>query len=178
MDKDTALELYKVFRSERNGNFVLHQDALEHYLTFTVAILGATIAGALGIRGMGWTGTVVLLGPILNVVVCLLAVRMCDRYYLGALEKIAILAKLESVLGLRDRLDLTSGSREDAGMFTEDRYFLPERWIKGTRHATTTEEFVRQHLNVGVNRIAKQTFHFLILVNVLLGAVIVIVALL
>ena len=175
MEKDSALEIYKLFRGERYQSLENHRETLQNYLAFAVAVLGATIVGVLQIRDIGCIGAVILVGPILNVSVCTLAIRMCDRFYLGFLERIGITAKLESVLGLRDPVDLTGEGQDKAHVFPEDRYLLPERWIKGTQYATT-EEFIQQHLNAGVNRPAKQTFQLLIVVNVLLGVAIVLAA--
>lgn len=172
MKEDFALELYKLYRGEQHNNFEHHRETIQNYLAFAVAVLGATVVGVLQIKDVGWVGIAVLVGPILNVSVCVLAIGMCDRSFLGVLERIAITAKLEAALGLRDRVDLTGEGQDDVVVFPADKYLLPERWIKGTQHATT-EEFIQQHMNTGMNRLAKRTFYSLIAVNVLLGVAIV-----
>ena len=176
MEENSAFEMYKLFRREQHENFEHHRETLQNYLAFVVAVLGATIVGILELRGPGGIGVVVLAGPILNVFVCRLAIRMCDRFYLAALERIAISAKLESALGLRDPIDLTSEGGH-ADVLFRDKYLLPERWIEGTQYATS-EEFIQQHLNAGVNRLARQTFHLVIVVNVILGVAVVVATLL
>ena len=101
-----------------------------------------------------------------------MAIRICDRFYRGFLERIGIAAKLESVLGLRDPVDRTGEGQDKAHVFPEDRYLLPERWIKAGQYATT-EKFIQEKMGAGVNRPARLTFYSLILVNVFLGVAIV-----
>jgi hypothetical protein len=176
MEQNMALSLYVLFRGEVYESTKLHRESLQNYLAFAATLLGATIAGSLVVRGIGWMGMIVLVGPVINVVVCMLAIRTCDRFYLGALERITILAKLESLLGILDYKP-ASVDHSKTPAFFRDRYLLPERWIWGEKYATA-DEFIKQKLNAGVNRLAKQTFGLLIAVNVLLGLALMLVALL
>jgi hypothetical protein len=175
MDKELAYELYGLYRGEMVELFKIHREGLQHYLAFATAILGATIVGILQIQGMGWIGAVIAAGPILNVFVCVLAIRMCNRFYLGALERIAITAKLESVLGLQKRAKAANTDQDNTTEFPKDEYFLPERWLTGRKY-DTSEEFVQQGLKKGVNRVARWTFYLLIAVNVLLGIAVIFIA--
>jgi len=172
MEKEIAYSLYELFRNERYKSFELHRNTIQNYLAFSVTILGATIVGVLEIRNVGWIGVAVVLGPILNVLVCTLAIWTCDRFYLGALEKISIIVKLELLLGLQEQVELTNLDQKGATVFPGDKYFLPERWVKGTQHKTSAE-FIEENMNAGVNRLAKRTFQILIAVNLLLCIIIV-----
>ena len=163
--------MYKLFRVEMIEIFKLHRESLQNYLAFVAVILGATIAGTLQISSIGWIGVIVILGPILNVFVCLLAIRMCNRFYLGILERITISAKLESILGIEE-YKLTEVNQGNKTSFFKDIYILPERWMRG-RQCDTAEEFIQQRLNAGVNRLAKLIFLSMIVVNILLVIVII-----
>jgi hypothetical protein len=176
MEEDSAFEIYKLFRGEFFQAIENHRETLQNYLAFAAAVLGATIVGFLQIRDIGYIGAIILTGPILNVSLCTLAIRICDRFYLAFLERVAIIAKLDSALGFLDPVDLTDEGQDKAHVFPEDRYLLPERWIKAGQQYATAEEFIQQHLNAGVNRLARQTFQLLIVVNILLGVAIVLVA--
>src|SRR5882724_4402562 len=100
LDKNTTFQMYQMFRSEVYGQLNLHRETLQNYLAFSVAILGATIGGTLQLSQVGWKGAIVLLiGSILDIFVCMIAIRMCERFYLGALERVTITAKLETILG-------------------------------------------------------------------------------
>jgi|YNPNPStandDraft_1061719.scaffolds.fasta_scaffold59469_2 hypothetical protein len=172
MDKALAYNLYELFRKEMGECFRIHQESLQHYLAFASAILGATILGILQIQGWGWAGLVILSGPILNSFICVLGIRMCNRFYLGALERIALTAKLEQVLGLQE--PILTPDRSDNIAFPGDGHFLPERWLAGRKYSTTTE-FVKRNMKSGVNRLATWTFRALIAVNILLGVAIIVV---
>jgi hypothetical protein len=117
MEKEIFYRMYELFRNERYKSFELHRNTLQNYLAFSVTILGATIVGVLKISNVGWIGIAIVLGPILNVLVCTLAIRMCNRFYLGALEKIVIITKLESLLRLQEQVDLTSADQKGAKVF-------------------------------------------------------------
>jgi hypothetical protein len=169
MDKDDILELYKLFRNELHISIDLHRKHLQHYLTFITAVLGATIAGFYQV-GLGWLTMILVIGPVINIFMCMLAIRMCDRFYEGMLEDITITAKLEDLIGLLN----PRGNNET--VFPNDRFIVPERWLKGREFATSAE-FVEKNMDRGVNEIAKRIFYVLILVNAILGITFVILSL-
>ncbi|MCP4661246.1 MAG: hypothetical protein GY856_38065 [bacterium] len=163
MDKETAFELYKLFRGEMRGSFELHRAALQHYLTFSVAVLAATIAGALRLEEVPWLGVVLVVVPILNIFICMTAISVCGRYFNGAMERITIVAKLEKILGLHGSVGGTPLG------FEQDDYLLPERWLEITARFQSSKDFVDSWLNLGVNKLARRSFFFLILLNALLA---------
>ena len=168
MDKNTAFEMYKMFRGEMYGHLNLHRETLQNYLAFSVAVLGATIGGYLQLGQAAWIGTIILFaGSILNIFVCVIAIRMCDRFYLGVLERVAIMAKIESILGLTNSRTKKS-NQEKTMLLPKDKYLLPQRWVMGADLAST-EEFIEKYQNAGVNHLAKTTFRVLIVLNVFLG---------
>ncbi len=96
----------------------------------------------------------------------MIAIRMCDRFYLGVLERVATVAKLEQSLGLFDsRTKKTSVNKVVS--LSKDKYLLPQRWLLGTDFSTT-EEFIKKYQNAGVNHLAKTTFRILIGLDILL----------
>ena len=160
--------MYKMFRGEMYGEINLHRETLQNYLAFSVAVLGATIGGYLQLGQASWAGAIILFaGSILNMFVCRIAIRMCDRFYLGLLERITIIAKLEPLLGLTDSRTKKTKQSEVISL-AEDKYLLPRSWILGSK-LTTTEEFIKKYQNSGVNYLAKSTFRILIVLNILLG---------
>lgn len=170
MIEENVYNMYELFRGEWVKLFELHRGAFQDYLTFVVAVMGATIAGLIQVGNNNWLGIVLVLGPVLNVILCVLAIRMCNRFYLGALEKVIVMSKLESMLGIQGQIDSNDASRGQAIVFPKDRHFFPERWIKGSQY-DTSEEFINRHLNTGVNHLVKRTFQLLIGINIILGVV-------
>ena len=99
--------------------------------------------------------------------ICVLAIRLCVRFYEGMLEDITITAKLEDLIGL-------SKPRDNKGtVFPKDKYILPERWLKG-RDFATSAKFVEKNMGRGVNDIARKTFYVLLGINTFLGIMIIV----
>ena len=166
MESDDILELYKLFRNHLHVSIDLHRQHLQHYLTFITAILGATLVGFFQVS-LGWLSMIFVIGPVINIFTCVLAIKMCDRFYEGMLESITITAKLEDLIGL------SKPRNNKETVFPKDKYILPERWLKG-RNFATSAEFVEKNMDRGVNDIARITFYMLLVVNILFGFMIVI----
>jgi hypothetical protein len=174
MYKTLALELYKLFRGEMLECFALHRTALQNYLAFAAAIGAASIAGLIQSHDSGLVAGVVVCGPLLNICICIIGVRTCNRFYLGALERIAIVTKLEHILQFdlrRTRTDQEQGS--EGPPLPGDDYILPVRWRKVVAECTTTDEFVHASMPSGVNLLARRTFEFVIAMNVALAVAVV-----
>src|SRR3972149_2719731 len=158
--------MYKMFRGEMYSEIKLHRETLQNYLAFSTAVLSATIGGYFQLGPASWAGTAILsAGSVMNLIVCTIGIRMCDRFYLGLLERIAIVAKLESVLGLTDNRPKRSKQSEVMAL-AGDKYLLPQWWVLDPE-LTTTEEFIKRHRNSGINRLAKSTFRILIVVPII-----------
>lgn len=175
MEKETAYDMYKLFRNEMYESVKLHQQSLQNYLALSSAILGVTIAGVLQVKGDKWVGLVIILAPVLNIFVCKLAMQMCDRFYLGALERIPVISKLEVSLGLWGRVDLEESDQQRRVLFPKDASLVPERWVRDS-HYETSGEFTQKAMNAGTNKFARQTFQTLIGINCLLGIAVIFIA--
>lgn len=164
MDKNTALELYTFFRQENSLWLGSHREHSQQYFTLVIAILGASIAAtsqfvSLPPLLMG----IVIIGSLINLFLCKIAITMCDRSYQAYLECISIQSKLEPIIGLTETRK-QSTTDQPFPQFSKDEYFLPERWLK-SRHFATAELFVKQGLDLGANKIIRQTFRALAITN-------------
>jgi hypothetical protein len=170
VENDRTLELYKIYRGELMENLNLHRATIEHYLTFTVAVLGAIVAGSTTLQQLPWLALVLALAAVLNCYVCVIATRMCDRYYTGILDRIAIVAKLESCLHLSDPLAWKAmADHSTATPFPGDVTLVPRRWIEGVAEFGTSADFVAHGMRAGVNLLAKRTFMLVVVINLLLA---------
>jgi len=171
MNNDKILELYKHYRSETMETYRLHRIAIEHYITFVVAILGVTIAGIIQFgNNNGWLNNILLCGPAINILICVVAIGMCKCSYRGALERVTIFLKLEEILKIRNISDITD--TETLNSFREDKNLLPLRWIKSAQNFATAEEFVKSNINSGTNFYATLTFVLIIFINIFLAVII------
>ncbi len=83
------------------------------------------------------------------------------------MERVTIIAKLESILGIRDYKQAIT-DKDNVVAFPEDKYLLPRRWMDD-QQSCTAEEFIKKQMNAdGVHRWAKRTFYLMIVVNSLL----------
>lgn len=161
MTDDLMLELYKTFKADAFENVRLHRATLQHYLAFSVAVLAATIVGLAQSHSNVELRTVVIVIPLLNAGICFVAIKMCDRYYQGMLERLAVTAKLEQMLGLHEPI-----YKDTLKPFPKDKYIVPTRWIEAAERYSTSELYVKGQLGSGVNLMVRLTFITVIVVNI------------
>jgi hypothetical protein len=109
---------------------------------------------------------------MLNILLCVTAIRVCDRFYRRFLEHITILAKLEALIGLATPLQ----EMRKALPFPTDKFIVPERWIQSRARVSSSAEFIQTNMQEGSNRVVRWTFLFLAGANAafLVGIVIVV----
>lgn len=164
MDKKTALELYTVFRQENSLWLANYREHSQQYFTLVIAILGASIAAiSQAVKLHPLLMITIIIGPLINLLLCRIAITMCDRSYQLYLEGISIQAKLEPIIGLTETRDTVSNNQPIV-QFSKDEHFLPERWLK-SRHFASAEIFVKHGMNLGANKIIRQTFGVLAFTN-------------
>ena len=169
MDDQTALKLYTLFRQENATWLSSHREHSQQFLTLIAAILGVSIAAVVQLNTISdwvsnntWSLGLISIGPFVNILLCINAIRMCDRAYQAYLECVSIQAKLEKRIGLIDeRLTLTKGKILE---FPDDKNIIPGRWIQ-TRNFRTAKEFVDKNMNKGSNLLVRITFVILALTN-------------
>ena len=160
MDKKTAMELYAIFRRENSIWLGNHREHSQQYFTLIIAILGASIAVfSQFIISNPFLTLIVIIGPLINILLCRVAVTMCNRSYQLYLENVSILSKLEPIIGLIDSR-IQQKEKQTLSQFPKDKSFLPERWLQ-SRQFDTAKAFVEQGMNVGANKITRRTFAIL-----------------
>ncbi len=155
-----AIELYSIFRTNLLGSINLHREHSQHYLMFIAAVITATIVGASQIDKLGKFGILLLIGPLLNIAICFLAVKMADRFYKGFLEEVTVAAKLEDLIGL-------TGTRQfkDHFCYKDEKTIVPDRWVSDRAKFHESEKFVSSFMNRGANFVNRLTFLFVGLIN-------------
>lgn len=167
MDKQTALELYVLFRQENSLWLANHREHSQQYFTLVAAILAASIAAASQLGQEPLFLALIGLGPLFNWGLCQIAITMCNRSYQAYLEGISIQAKLEQVIGLTEPRNPPT-TNQPRFHFAGDEYFLPERWLRA-RHFATSEDFVQDGIEKGANQIIKTTFLILGTINFIIA---------
>jgi len=173
MNKDYLFKLYLAMRSEHVEWISRQSEHFSHYLTLVVAILGLTTAAVYHLYESKESGLVVvaaaLLGFGVNVGLCYVAIRACDRFYKRFLEAITVMAKLEASLDLDV---LPSGSADEKakqGPFANDEGRLfPARYEQHRKCHDKEATFVQALKGKGVNLWVRVTMGMLGIANILL----------
>ena len=127
MDASTVIEIYKAFKDEETSCLNLHRQYSQQYFTLIVAILAASLLAVYHFKDDPWITLVVLAAPVVNILLSITAIKMCNRFYQRFLEAITVQAKLEPLIGFNlTRPDESEASRP----FPEDTCILPEIIIK------------------------------------------------
>ena len=170
MDESKALEIYKMIKGEETMWLNLHRQYSQQYFTLIAAIFATSLLATYHFRGEPWLTLIVLIAPIVNILLSVTAIRMCNRFYQRFLEGITIQAKLEPLIGLTGpRPDEIEASRS----FPEDKHILPERWLTGRKQGKAAD-FVQQKMGGGSNRLVQASFYLLLVANVAVASLIVI----
>jgi hypothetical protein len=162
LSQDNMVKMYDIFRKTLSDSINLHRQHAQHYLTFIAAVMAATIAG-LTKYPEPHLALFLLAGPMFNILLCWLAIKMCNQFYQGFLEEITVASKLEDLMGLPELRP-----KNKASCFDQDESILPERWIEGRRPFKKSSDFIKCHMNKGSNRVLKLTFWVLASFNIIL----------
>jgi len=169
----SVVEIYRAHLAEKANMINLHRDYSHQYFTLVAAIIGVSAAAIHAFRAEPWLLLVIGMGPMLNVLLCATAIRMCNRFYHAFLEHITVLAKLETRLGLAVPFQDSIAALP----FPDDKFILPERWIQSWDRAKSSAEFVQICMKEGSNRVVRLTFSVLAVANAafLIGIVVVVI---
>lgn len=175
MDENRAFQFYKFLASQQISWLNLHREYAQHHLTFIAAVFAVTLGAIYQFKDNPWLSLVVAIGPVINILLCANASRVCDRFYRRFLEGITIQTKLEALVGFTSPRSDIDVSRESSIPFPQDRYILPERWHDSRQYARAAQ-FVEAKMDGGSNRLIRRIFRLLLVANIGLTVAIVIVS--
>ncbi len=159
-----ALELYKVEKACLPQWLNLQRAYCQVFFTMIIAIMAASLGGLWHLKqdissdqidNTAWY-LLVLFGPIVCILLCVVGYLQSDRKFKIYLESVALLAKLEHLIGLR--------TPRDKGMerpFVLDDQFMPERWKVAQKDHASAETFVNEQMGRGANRVLRYVFYLL-----------------
>lgn len=158
---DNAIKLYEIFCNNSKDAVNLHTKHAQGFLTLIIAVIAATIAGLTQSHNIPYP-SILVIGPVVNMCVCVMAIFFCNRPYRKFLECISVMANLEDYIGL------TSSSSKDL-FFCKDLSFIPERWIKNRDKYEKSSTFVDKEIYSGANIRIISIFISLFVVNLAFG---------
>lgn len=168
--------IYTSFKDDARGWLALHRQHFTQFVTIILAILAASMTALYNLSGEGPLLLLVAFGPGLNIVLSVLAIRVCDKFYLRYWEHETASYKLYGLMNERHNID----SRIEAGkqIFRGDHHLFPQRWLDRVAEYETCDEFVKARLTApdSSNRFIHITFWALICISSVVCAAIVILS--
>ena len=162
MKDESLLKLYLAMRSEHVEWISRHSQHFSYYLTLVVAVFAVTMGASYRFLepDSGEVAVVVaFLGSAANILLCIVAIRACNRFYRRFLESVTVMAKLEAYLKLEKR-------PPDAGdPFGDDQHWLPQRFYDDRDCHKSGESFVKARMNNGLNYTVRATMVLLAVLN-------------
>ena len=170
VDRQEALDLYHSMKAGELAWIGLYRQTTFGFLTLTIATLGATVSGHIASSADNEMRLVIAVaGPLVNVLLCVTAMQITNRYYRRFLECITVMSKLEDELGLNRRGFLSTGS-QNAKVFPEDTTLLPHRWADDKVGYDTSQEFIDVKAGGGINVLTQGLFWLIVGINIVVGA--------
>ena len=166
MDKKEAFDFYKLIRGEEISWLNLHRQYSQQYLTLISAIFAVSLGALYQFKEDPLLILAVILGLLLNVLLCITAIKMCNRFYQRFLEGVTIQAKIEPLLGLSNPRE-EKAENATVWPYPNDKYYLPERWLK-SRSQKSSLDFVNDHMKSGSNKYVQLSFWLLLVANIAL----------
>ena len=170
MEKEIAFDFYKQIKDQEISWLNLHRQYSQQYLTLISAILAISIGAIYQFKNEPFIILVVIIGPLLNIIFCITAIEMCNRFYNRFLEGISIQAKIEPLLSIYNLRDKNKGD-DDNFPFPDDIYYLPARWVE-SRIEDNSLDFIEKNMKSGANQYVQFSFWLLLFVNIVLIAII------
>jgi len=171
VDQKLAVELYKVHVGGQSEWLGLHQKHCQQFLVLISAVSAASLTALHYFGGDPVVLCAICMGPALNVILAITAIKLCSRAYKRFLEDVTIAAKLQPLLGLSKR-EADGNHGEDTQVFGDDVAYTPSRWHRARADHGTADEFVRAYGNRGAHLYVTVTFGALIIANVVLLVVV------
>jgi hypothetical protein len=174
MDEDKWFNLYLAMRSEHFEALKEHRAHFSHYLTLVMAVLTVTGAAVFELHRSAVcplvVGAVASIGFLTNIILCIVASLVCNRYYEAFLEAVTVMAKLEAWLHLEARPSPAGNSGGTSVPFPNDADLFPDRYRRDRALHKSEASFVKAARWKGANRLVMLTMGLLAFANLFVWA--------
>lgn len=163
LNPDQLLNLYNLTISRIEGNTQLRGMYTNYFLSVISAITGSIV---IGISLLYKTKLIwfLIIGPIVNLTLCFLAIKICESCSRNFLEQITIAARLEKMIGLEN---LSEGSIIPEGWLSRQEDFYDPNF--------STKDYVKKNLYKSSNKILLLVFLSMALISIALAVLVIII---
>ena len=160
MDKEKLMELYQLTIQEAQYYLMSYEKRVVFFWKIVSGIFGGV---ALGIfkATLYYHFIILMIAPILLFFIADIAKKALYRDYLSFLECVTIRAKIESELELDKENNYKSS-------IWENEPLIPMRYIKSRKKFDSSEAFVNNATNLGIQRIYNRLFNIIKISSILL----------
>jgi hypothetical protein len=166
------VHLYTSFKDDARGWLALHRQHFTQFVVIILGILGACIAAFVQLRSAHTMTSLLIIGPVVGGMLSVLAIFVCNKFYMRYAEHDAISYKLYRLL------ERQSGLREDLetvkDVFPDQADLFPQRWTNRLKAAPSIGRYAddRVWATDASNFYIMLTFGGLSVVSVLLAIMI------
>ncbi len=172
MTDSEIIALYTSFKDDARGWLALHRQHFTQFVAIILALLGASVAAFVQLRGARVVPSLLIIGPVLSGMLSVLAIFVCNKFYMRYAEHDAISYKLYRLLERRSKLGEDLETVKD--VFPEQKDLFPQRWVSRLRDAPTIHKYAKDRVRAtdASNFYIMLTFAGLSVVSILLAVVI------
>jgi uncharacterized membrane protein len=166
VEEDKLIEVYKLVVDEIHKYHDLHQKRVAFFAGLVATLIAATIGGIFQAKESHHY-LLILFGPIVILMVCLVALHSINGIYRLLLETITVRGKIEQVLRLTDVPP--KNMMPNCSLFWENEPFVPSRHLEDKlKHQTSSNEWLEVFLHQGYRRWTNMFFVGVMFISIFL----------
>ena len=160
IDEKNLMSLYLRYHEDMGESLNRHFNIRNYYTVLLSALLGLTMGGRIQLANSQLTLLAELLLRIsflmLSLLICglsIIAIKSATRYYKGFLRMVVLVAKIENVLGLDDKIKLNSEKINKKYWKKDERFMIESYWKSRINpNIESSEDFIERMKHQGDNK--------------------------
>ena len=162
ISREDFLSLYLRYHESMDDTLNRHFNVRNYYTVLLSALSGLYIGGILQLETNNLSkllipNLVLFALPVAIIVLLIIAIKSTTRYYTAWLRRVALLAKIENILGIDSRVKLEDGKHEKL-IWKKDKSFMDNYYVDSRKTCESSEEFIKKNKWKGDNKWAVGTF--------------------
>ena len=163
ISKEDFLSLYMRYHGSMDDTLNRHFNVRNYYTVLLSALSGLYIGGILqleinNVLKSSIPYVVLFALPVVIIILSVIAIKSTTRYYTAWLRRVALLAKIENILGIDSRVKLEDGKPEKL-IWKKDERFMDKYYLDSRETWESSEEFIEKNTFKGDNKWAFWTFN-------------------
>ncbi len=172
INKNDFLSLYVRYHQSMDDTLNRHFNVRNYYTILLTALSGLYIGGILqleinNVSKLSNPYIVLSVLPFAIIVLSIIAIFSTTRYYTAWLRRVALLAKIENILGIDGRINLKNEKPKKL-IWKKDERFMDTYYLDSRITFESSEEFINKKKWKGDNQWAVSTFGAFVILGVIL----------